>query len=138
VRAGKRPRCDARLGVACLVVLIGSVGCGTSGPSNAQLEKAARAVPVPAGVSFVGVNKTEMQTGLGATREVNVSYSNPSLSCAQLAAAWIATLAKAGRATEPYTPGDGQIFLKNPRMTLGITLGGIETCPDPFVGAQSK
>jgi hypothetical protein len=131
-------RPHARIAVACFVALTGSVGCGISGPSSTQLEKAARAVPVPAGVSFVNINKTEMQTGLGTTHEVNVAYSNPSLSCTQLAAAWIATLAKAGRAIEPYTPGDGQIFLKHPGMRLGITFGGLDTCPDPFVGAQSN
>jgi hypothetical protein len=129
----------AALGGATLLLLATNACTGSSTPTYAQLEKAARKVPVPPGVTFVDVTRTKMDPGSGITYEVDVSYSNPSMTCDQLRTAWIAALTEAHRGTHPVAPNDGQIFVKDSSFSVAIDLGSVDVhnCARPAVGAST-
>jgi hypothetical protein len=125
-----------RLAVATL--LICTAGCASAAQLNPNLEKVARAVPVPSGVTFVNVTREQMSTGLGTTYEVDVRYANAAMSCDELRAAWLAVLSKAHRQT--YDVNTVQIFIKAGDDTVNVDLGDVleDDCRAPSVGAQSE
>jgi hypothetical protein len=86
-------------GVAAVTLAAGVAGCASAAQLNPKLEKVAKGVPVPTGVTFVKVTREVMSTGLGTTYEVDVRYANPSMSCDQLRRVWLSVLSKAHRQT---------------------------------------
>jgi hypothetical protein len=124
-------------GAAAVVVLTCAAGCASAAQLNPKLEKVARAVPVPSGVSFVDVGRTQMSTGLGTTYEVYIDYANPSMPCDQLHSAWLAVLNRANRQT--YAVSAQQIFIENSDYTVIVDMGFAagNDCSKPSVSVQS-
>jgi hypothetical protein len=79
-----------------------------------------------------------MAAGLGITHEVDVEYSNPSMTCEQLRAAWLSTLAKAHRVVTNDSTST-QLFVKDPTFTIsiGIDTPALGDCTRPTVSAQN-
>jgi hypothetical protein len=121
------------------ILAIGGAGCESKGHANARLEKAVRAIPVPAGLVFAGLNQQSMDAGGGVTYEVDSKYSNPSMSCEQLQSAWVAAIVKAHLTTsEPVTANDRQIFVSGLGAKVGLQLGLVGDCTHPYVFGLSR
>ena len=93
-------------------------------------------MPVPAGLTFVRVDREHMGDG---TRSVSLDFRNPSMTCAQLDAAWKTRLAKENITITEDT--GAQIFVKNSHYVVIILLGyysGANPCARPSVGAETK
>ena len=120
-----------------LLVAIG--GCATTGQADTRLEHAARAVPVPAGLTFTDVHKQSMDTGLSETLEVDVGYASP-MSCSQLQQAWLALLARSHKSiTSNEVDGQTrQIDVHGLGANVSIDLGDIGDCSRPYVAAQNN
>lgn len=126
-----------RAALGIVVVTVVTTGCGFTGQSSAALEKAARKVPVPAGLLFRDVYHNPSGDG---TNEVDVSYTNTTLTCPQLRAAWAAALTAAHRtfSPSPVDPEANQIFIHGLGANVAINLGGPLTCANPYVAAQDN
>jgi len=121
---------------AALVMAVG--GCATTAQTDSRLERAARAVPVPAGLTYTDVNKQSMSTGLSETLEVDVGYSS-AMSCSQLQQAWLAVLAK-HHFSITSNEVDGvtrQIDVHGLGANVSIDLGLIGDCSQPYISAQN-
>lgn len=112
--------------------------CANDPHINDKLEKVARGVPVPPDVTFASVAHTQMSAGLATTYEVDVRYTNHSMNCDALRAAWIAILAR--EHVQTYDVNQEQIFIENHSYVVNVDLGDIGNgrCPNPSVGVQSK
>ena len=118
-----------------------AAGCSSSSPSYATLAKIARAVPAPAGVTFVREDDVPDQNAFNQLdREVVLVYSNTTMNCAQLSAAWRAA-AQQGHwhITDDSGTGPGAFYLNRSGVSVVVDPGG-ETgpCPQPDVAAQKK
>ena len=120
------------VGATTVLVATLVVGCATTSQTDARLEKAARKVPIPAGLTYQNVNKQGSGDG---TREVDITYSNATMTCQQLKSVWVAALVNAHRATDPVTPIANQIFVNGLGANVLINLDGPIGCSSPYVAA---
>ncbi len=84
---------------------------------------------------FVSANSFTNDSVGRSTKEVNLTYSNKTLTCAQLHSAWIAALQRAHRSFDPSPPGDSQIYLKGRAVFISVDLGD---CARPQVDTSEK
>ena len=111
--------------------------CSTS--SYSDLTKVAHSVPTPAGLTFVGDARSSDAAFPIANKDVAVEYSNTTMTCAELSAAWIAALNKAHARYDPVPAGALLIYMKNSHAVVSINMGlQYEGCHHPYVGAEPK
>lgn len=84
---------------------------------------------------FVSANEFTTDSVGRSTKEVNLTYSNKTLTCAQLHAAWIVALQRAHRSFDASPPGDSQIYLKDRAVFISVDLGD---CAEPQVDTSEK
>lgn len=128
-----------RLGTAAgLVGLMLAAGCSSS-PSYATLAKIAHAVPVPAGVTFVREDDEADHNAFDQLdREVVLFYSNTTMDCAQLGAAWRAAVQQGHWHIDEGSGTDtGVFYLKKDGIPVVVDPAGITgSCPNPDVVAE--
>jgi hypothetical protein len=136
VSATRAPRLGAAAG---LVGLMLAAGCSSSSPSYATLAKIARGVPVPAGVTFVREDDEPDHNAFDQLdREVVLFYSNTTMNCAQLSAAWRAAVQQGHwHIVDDSATGPGAFYLNRSGVPVVVDPGG-ETgpCPHPDVVAE--
>jgi len=120
--------------VCGVFALFGAASCAVS-PSYADLARLGRDVPRPPSTVFVSANDFTNDSVGRSTKEVNLTYSNKTLTCAQLHAAWIAALRRAHRGFDASPPGDAQIYLKDRAVFISVDLGD---CAQPQVDTSEK
>jgi hypothetical protein len=113
-------------------------GCASS-PSYASLEKIARSVPTPSGLTFAREVDHVNHAGFGGVdqKEVDLVYLNVTMSCEELSATWRDTVRKTGwRIVDNIAAGAGAFYLKKGGVLITVDPGGISgRCPDPRVAA---
>ena len=125
---GRSATCRRRRPVALLVVgvLVGVAGCGRSA---ADVDRVARNVPAPPGLTFTGVSDQSYQVGLGSKpHEADASYTNPPMMCSQLLAEWTSTLKAAHWNIDTANSTTSEIRLKRKGYFVSVVLDGIGTC----------
>lgn len=126
---------------AAVLGLLGAAsGCALS-PGYSDLAKAGRAVPVPAGLTYLRQDAFTNQSMGRSTKEVNIIYANPTLTCDQLKQSWIAALTNAHRSFDRPPAGAAQIFLKQRDLDVVVGLGAtgiINDCTQPMVSTGEK
>ena len=110
-------------------------GCGTR--SAASLDKVARSVPTPAGLTFNGINDQTYQDGLGpATHEASAEYTNRPMPCSQLLAEWRASLQAAHWTIDEKNSTFGGIELNRHGYLIIVNISGTTTCDHTIVGVS--
>lgn len=116
-------------------VLVGVAGCGRSA---AYVDRVARSVPAPPGLTFTGITHQTYQDGLGAaTQEATANYTNPPMPCAQLLAAWRASLQAAHWTIDEKNSTFGGLEVKRSGYKIIVNLGNVTTCDHTIVGVQN-
>lgn len=116
-------------------VLVGVAGCGRSA---AYVDRVARSVPAPPGLTFTGITHQTYQDGLGAaTQEATADYTNPPMPCAQLLAAWRASLQAAHWTIDEKNSTFGGLEVKRSGYKIIVNLGNVTTCDHTIVGVQN-
>jgi hypothetical protein len=136
VSASRAPRLGTAAG---LVGLMLAAGCSSSSPSYAALAKIARAVPVPAGVTFVREDDVPDQNAFDQLdREVVLVYSNTTMNCVQLGAAWRAAVQQGHwHIVDDSGTGPGAFYLSRSGIPVVVDPGGeTGSCPHPDVVAE--
>jgi hypothetical protein len=128
--------------VVGLGVLAAASGCALS-PSYSDLAKNGRGVPVPAGLTYLREDAFTNQSMGRSTKEVNIIYANPTLTCDELKQSWIGVLTNAHRSFDRPPAGASQILLKQRDLETAIGLGLIGPgangdCTRPFVATEEK
>lgn len=132
--AARRTRMAGAFGLAGILL---TASCSTS-HSYAQLAKVGRSIPVPAGLTYVNEFDHVNRGDFGDNQnEVDINYSNPSMSCNQLMAAWLIALRK----TYPNAQGAGSagptgVNLKVHGVGVTVDSGGapgLSNCTHPRV-----
>lgn len=114
---------------------LGVAGCGTH--SVASLDKVARSVPTPAGLTFTGINDQTSQVGLApATHEANAVYTNPLMPCPQLRAEWVSALQGAHWSIDNGASTSSQIFTKHHGYQVIVGLDNVTMCKSTIVTVQ--
>jgi hypothetical protein len=107
--------------------------------ADARLKRDAEKVSVPAGLVFTGYSHQSYDTfGLAPDEEADLSYDNPSMSCDQLLAAWLATLAKDHLRVDTKDSTARQIFIHDLGANVAVNLGDIGDCSRPLVSAEDN
>lgn len=107
--------------------------------ADTLLKRDARKVPAPAGLVFKGYSHQSYDTfSLGPDEEADLSYYNPSLSCDQLDAAWLAILAKYHLRVDTQDSSARQIFIRGLGANVSVDLGLIGDCSHPYVAAEDN
>ena len=107
--------------------------------ADTLLKRDARKVPAPAGLMFQGYSHQSYDTfSLAPDEEADLSYDNPSMSCDQLHAAWLAILAKYRVRVDTEDSNARQIFIPGLGANVGVTLGDIGDCSRPYVWAEDN
>lgn len=106
--------------------------------ADALLKRDAEKVPPPAGLVFKGYSHQSYHTGLATSEEADLSYNNPSMSCDQLHAAWLATLAKYHLRVDTQDSNARQIFVRGLGANVAVDLGDIGDCSRPYVSAEDN
>ncbi len=107
-------------------VLVGVAGCGRSA---ADVDRVARTVPAPPGLTFSGVFDQCHQVGLGSkNHEADASYTNPPMPCSQLLAEWTTTLKAAHWKIDGANSTTSEIRLTRKGYFVSVVLDGIGTC----------
>ncbi len=127
---------------AALVGPLIVTGCSSASRSYPALAKIAHAVPVPSGLTYVNEidhNNAAMFPG-SDKNEVDLVYSNTSLSCEQLTSAWRAALQKAHRQLDVGSEsGPGALYLHSGGALVTLDPGGIAgSCPQPRVAVTAQ
>ena len=116
-----------------------AAGCSSS-PSYATLAKIARALPVPAGVTFVREDDEPNHNAFDQLdREVVLFYSNTTMNCAQLGAAWRAAVQRGPWHINAKISGTGTgvFYLSKDGVLVSVDPAGITgSCPNPDVVAE--
>jgi hypothetical protein len=113
-----------------------AAGCSAS--SN-DLDRIARGVPLPAGLTFVREDRFT-NGGIGGTKQVNLVYK-ASGGCDKLRADWTAALIKAHRRFTIVGTAKDRFVLPNSAANLAITLnwaGSFTTCEQAAINAEAK
>lgn len=111
---------SGRVGRLVAVTVAGlclAVACSSS-PSYSDLSKIVRAVPVPAGLTYVSEARSADAAFPDPNKDFSVEYSNTTMTCDQLSAAWIAALNKAHVKYDPVPAGSLGIYVKNSRARV--------------------
>ena len=107
-------------------VLVGVAGCGRSA---ADVDRVARTVPVPPGLTSAGVFDQSYQVGLGSkTHEADASYTNSPMPCSHLLALWTTTLKAAHWKIDTANSTTSEIRLERRGYFVSVVLDGIKTC----------
>ena len=105
------------------------VGVASCGRSAADVDRVARSVPAPPGLTFTGVFDQSHQVGLGSkTHEADASYTNPPMPCSQLLAEWTSTLTAAHWEVDNANSTTSEIRLKRKGYFVSVVLDGIGAC----------
>lgn len=116
-------------------VLVGIAGCGRSA---ADVDRVARSVPAPPGLTFTGVLDQSNPSGIGAnSHEADASYTNPPMPCSQLLAEWMSTLKAAHWKIDTNASTFGAIVVKRSGYNIIVNLHDITTCDHSTVSVQS-
>jgi hypothetical protein len=114
---------------------VGMVGC--SSPSAADVNRVARSVPTPSGLTFAGVSDVDHPRLVGAaSHEAEAKYTNPPMPCSQLRAEWVATLDAAHWSIDNGKSTFSQIFITHGGYRIIVSLDGIASCADSSVGVD--
>jgi hypothetical protein len=135
---GHSDRCRRRRRPVTLLVvgvLVGIAGCGRSA---ADVDRVARSVPAPPGLTFTGVLDQSNPSGIGAnSHEADASYTNPPMPCSQLLAEWMSTLKAAHWKIDTNASTFGAIVVKRSGYNIIVNLHDITTCDHSTVSVQS-
>ena len=114
---------------------VGVAGCGTH--SAASLDRFARSVPTPPGLTFTGTNDQAYQDGLGpATHEANAVYANLLMPCPQLRAEWVSALQGAHWSIDDGKSTSSSLFTKHHGYQIFVDLGNVTTCNSTIVNVR--
>ncbi|MDQ1495232.1 MAG: hypothetical protein QOG69_1715 [Actinomycetota bacterium] len=113
-----------------------AAGCSAS--SN-DLDRIARGVPLPAGLTFVREDRFT-NGGIGGTKQVNLVYTEPPGGCDKLRADWTAALSKAHRHFSIVGTARVRFLLPNSVADLAIDLDwdGTQHCEQAAINAEAK
>jgi hypothetical protein len=106
--------------------------------ADSRLKRDAEKVPAPVGLVFKGYSHQSYDGGLVTEQEADLSYDNPSMSCDQLRAAWLASLAKHHLKVDTEDSKSLQIFIRGLGANVVVTLGDVGDCSQPYVGASDN
>jgi hypothetical protein len=107
--------------------------------ADARLKRDADKVPAPSGLVFKGYSHQSYDTfGFAPDEEADLSYDNPSMSCDQLLAAWLAVLARYHLRVDAQDSSARQIFIHDLGANVAIDLGDIGDCSRPYVSAEDN
>jgi hypothetical protein len=105
--------------------------------ADTLLKRDARKVPAPAELVFKGYSHQSYDTfSFAPDEEADVSYDNPSMSCDQLRAAWLAILARYHVRVDSEDSNARQIVVPGLGAKVVVVLGDIGDCSMPYVAAE--
>jgi hypothetical protein len=124
-----------RLVLLAVAGVVGVAGCGTHSP--ASLDKLARSVPTPPGLTFTGINDQTEPQALGPTaHQANAEYTYPPVPCSQLRAEWVSALKAARWTIDTGESTSSVIWVKRHGYQIIVNLGDVTTCDQSIVNVR--